>query len=754
MKYSLLKYLTKALLCLAMLGAVLVSCNDDDESGAVVLNSFGPSPVLRGNEIRFIGENLDRVTTVVIPNNIEVTDINVINVNEIRVTVPQEAEVGHVMLKFNGGVITTKTLLGFTEPYEITSIAPVGQSIRAGAEVTITGDYLNNIVKVVFSGDAAVDSADFVSQSRKEIKLTLPKEATSGKLYVEDAAGNQLYSDQELTVLQPAVTSLSATTIKPGQNLTITGSNFDLVSKVVFAGGTEVEAANFVSSSATQIVVATPANLQDGVVTLVAYSGAGIASPNLTTVMPTNLQITAETRFKTYLNVKITGTDLDLVNSVKFTGADAITGFTYQTGTITVAIPAKATDGVVNLSTQSGKSIATTSITLVKPVISGISPSPAKAGADMVITGSDLDLVTAVVFNSNLSVDVTPTDNSITVKVPVDAQSGTTALKLINGTMVTTSLTVVTPEFCYIPELPEGQIDAGTIFSVSVENIDKLTAIQVNGANTQYIVQGSTLYILVPGSANGTTELTLISSNGSVSYDIEVVGASTIETVIYEGPLSLTWSDGGRVIVPITAFEGVGEGSVLKIYFTQTDNWGQAQINNGNWTPISFGELNNNGYLTTDLYGDKSVSSQELVLTQDVLGNINNNASWGNALIIQGQEWIISKISIITSAVKAETIWEGSQDMGNWSAWLQVSSDKFANAKVGRTLVMYVTQGTVAAQYGIRDSNWANYIDYADIPSGATKIEIPIDQVLLDMMKAGGLIFAGHDYTLTKLVIK
>ncbi|MCB0529185.1 MAG: hypothetical protein KDC65_11950, partial [Saprospiraceae bacterium] len=39
---------------------------DDDTSDLIQLNSFGPSPVLRGGELRFIGANLDRVTAIVL----------------------------------------------------------------------------------------------------------------------------------------------------------------------------------------------------------------------------------------------------------------------------------------------------------------------------------------------------------------------------------------------------------------------------------------------------------------------------------------------------------------------------------------------------------------------------------------------------------------------------------------------------------------------------------------------------------------
>ena len=62
------------------------SCSNDDDngSGAVVLEAFGPSPALRGSELTFIGKNLDKVTSVILPEGIEVTDIEVVSKEKIK----------------------------------------------------------------------------------------------------------------------------------------------------------------------------------------------------------------------------------------------------------------------------------------------------------------------------------------------------------------------------------------------------------------------------------------------------------------------------------------------------------------------------------------------------------------------------------------------------------------------------------------------------------------------------------------------
>ena len=139
-----------------------------------------------------------------------------------------------------------------------------------------------------------------------------------------------------------------------------------------------------------------------------------------------------------------------------------------------------------------------------------------------------------------------------------------------------------------------------------------------------------------------------------VTYYVEI----PLEVTIFEGPVSLTWGDGGRFGLATSYFEGLSAGSKMIIYFTQTENWGQVQFNDGYWTNISFEELGG-PVLTTDIVGDKSVTRFELTLTQSILDTILankgdyfgvNSAYQGNgtvAFVIQGSDWIIEKITVL-----------------------------------------------------------------------------------------------------------
>jgi len=440
-KYVLL-FITPAILFISM---YLQSCNTDKEaSDTVELLSFGPMPVARGGELRFIGANLDKVTSIVLPDNIEIQAAMFTSKSStlLKITVPQEAIEGFIVLKTPDGDITTKTALGFSEPIIISSFIPA--TIKPGSELTITGDYLNLIGEVIFTDRISVAKADFISQSRTEIKLLVPGAAQTGKFAISNAKEDPIliYTDELLNVVLPVFTGYSENPVKAGTTLTINGTDLDLVTSIKFAGDKNVT--TFTSQTATSIELVVPLQAQDGKISLFPASNVAVeAASELVLQMP-DVSLTP-TSVKSRGTITVTGTNLDLITEVTF--SSGVTGTIEPGGTsttISIVVPDAAVSGEVTFKTTSNKTLSGGSITVINPVFSSFAPAACKAKDDITITGTNLDLVATVNFGGTDGVikSVATDGNSMVVTVPVGAVDGKITLKTINGTSINSATNI------------------------------------------------------------------------------------------------------------------------------------------------------------------------------------------------------------------------------------------------------------------------------------------------------------------------
>lgn len=434
------KLLYASFLTCLMAGSLFLSgCDQDEALDTPVLKVFGPSPALRGGELEFIGLNLDKVTAVVLQENIEVTDITVVTPEKIIITIPQNAKPGLVTLKTPKGDLKTITPLTFSEPISVSSVSPL--NIKAGEKMTINGDYLNLIAEVIFNDGVVVDSSAFISQTRSKIEVNVPIEAQSGKIIVSNGAEIpiQVYSEATVNVTLPAITSFSPNPVKPGAPLTITGTDFQLVKSIMFAENLSVETFA-VNENKTSITVTVPMDVKQDIFKLVCHSLVEVNSAtDLNLVQPAAVKL-APLPAKNGKNLTITGTDLDLVTKVTFAGNVEGSVVAQSATSIEVGIPATATEGKIIFSTRSGIETQTPELTLVKPQISSISPLALMAGNEITIKGSNLDLVKNIEFKDGILVEVNSNDETtITIATPTAAVSG--AIKLIthNGFELTST---------------------------------------------------------------------------------------------------------------------------------------------------------------------------------------------------------------------------------------------------------------------------------------------------------------------------
>ena len=649
------------MMCLMLFSCLtFTACdNGDDEDtnqykGGISLNVFGPSPVSRGGVLRFLGSGMDKVTAVAIPGCDDITDIEVVSDTEIRVTVPQTAQPGLVVLKTPKGDITTKTELTFTEPIALEAFAPA--EVKPGSELTITGEYLNLIKEVIFADEVTVPADEFVSQSRQEIKVIVPDSAQTGKFILSDGAEipNWIYSEGELEVTLPSVEApLDLVDKKPGDVIRVSGENFDLVKKVQMPNGDEVEFTMTASSEGDELTFTLPDNVSDGEITVLPASDVKVVVATVVVATPSNVVAVPAVNLRGGDMITLKGTNMDLVTDVTFPGVEEAVGLESQNSTeIKVLMPAAAISGDLQLNTNSGKATAV-SIATAKPENISYSAATVPAGEALTVKGVNMDVVSAVVFSGNVEVTVSDaTATAISLTVPTTAETGALLLKMANGEFVEApSLPIEKPVCAYLPALPD-KLVRGRIVELEIVNADKLTNVLLNEASVQYINDAAkgVLMLNVPAELNGTYSLKLISSNGEIAYDVLVVAN---EETVWAGPLDISWGDGGRVLVPAVSFAKVTAGTVMKVYFDQKDQtWAQAQFNYGDWSGIAF-SLFDTTMVPTDIYGWSFESRvMELTLTQEILDNIQ--AKQGDCedqtnvgIIIQGSDLTFTKITIV-----------------------------------------------------------------------------------------------------------
>lgn len=429
-----------SLACILLTGAI-ISCNKDDETpnnGQITLYSFGPTGAKHGDTLRFIGVNLDKVTSIQFTGTNAVVDkanFKSQSSDLIKLIVPTTAEKGYVTLKTPDGDIKTKTQFNLNV---LSTVASFTSPLRPGENVTITGTYLNWIDRVTFAKDKLVKT--FVSQSQTQLVIKVPDDAQTGPLVLHYAGTDSadFETADTLKVKLPTTTALSPNPVKPGTNLTITGTDLDLAKKVILTG-VAAPITTFVSQSATQLVVAVPATAKKGKVVLEALSGVQTTSAtDLDIVLPVSSSISPNP-INLGANLTITGTNLDLAKKVIFAGvAPAQTTFVSQSATqIVVRVPAGARDGKVTLEAASGVQTASASdLDVILPSITGLSPNPVDPGANLTITGTGLDAVTSVIFQNAPAVTslVSQSATQIVVGVPNGALRGKVTVGISNPT--------------------------------------------------------------------------------------------------------------------------------------------------------------------------------------------------------------------------------------------------------------------------------------------------------------------------------
>ena len=727
---NVLKYAAIAALCLSAVS--LTGCkheeyDTDQYAGAVALSAVAPNPVMRGGELRILGTNLENVSEVRFAGGVTVTDFNVTKSGahgELRVMVPLEGPVvGKVsIVTKDGTVLDSFADLEFTEPIELDSFAPA--EVLSGDVVTVKGEYLNNVQEVILGG---VYITEFVSKDRHELKFVVPCDAVTGFVIVGDVneiadpntIPNQIYSATELVVGDPTVNEAAKATYKSGDVITVTGAHLDMIQKVDLVGAADVDFN--VAEDGKSLSFTLPASATDGAVTLTSFAGKAFSAGEIETVTVADLAIKSlaeDGRYKAGCEVEITGSDLDLVSKVDFVNAQA--SFYLDGDKIIATLPAAAKDGSVTVTLDSGKQAYTPEIEVVKPVATGVDKTEAVAGKDkVVVSGTDLDLVTGVTIGDKVQSFITcefsvNSAEEVVVTIPAAAYDGVLTLTAESGYTSETEVIAISynEEISVVYDAPS--FEMGKVISFTGTGLLKVESVSLKGIKVlQYLVRedNAMAFNMPEGVGPGVYRLEFTLLDGtSLTWPVPFeITAPYTETFLFEGSQDLgSWSINWS-LTPADAMvqAGAKAGDILRIYGTPTADWWQIQMFDGHWGGMDLG-LGNGNNVNPNIY-DLSEGYIAIELDADRAEKFTTLTDWGQYGILQGENFIVTGISLIQFGETEKVLFEGPVSL-TWGddGRFGLALSFFEKAAPDSKLIVYFHQTENWGQVQFNDGSWGN----------------------------------------------
>lgn len=361
-------------------GLFMVACGDDDldniqnSVNGVTLKSFGPCPLTRGSSMQVIGVNLGKVSKVLFPKGnqmlydtktYEEAQFKLEQDGNLTVTVPDEVVPGKLRLVVGTDTIVSNSFINFKEEGVIQNVELSSDDMRAGDIITISGEYVWNLVSLKFADEVEVFAEDFIKNTRKEVQVAVPTSAVSGAVTFYDGNSNEIYKDliQNLELRQATVERLSNESPELGDEITIYGKDLDLVGCANFPFVDSVKVT--VNEAGTELKCIVPSKTTAGDINLAQYSGKKVPVA-FTPLMIEVSDVTPKEDLKAGDRVTITGNRLDKVQYILLPGDMALAADEYSGSAtqITFTVPEGMGDGKVIVVQHENYSLETESIAM------------------------------------------------------------------------------------------------------------------------------------------------------------------------------------------------------------------------------------------------------------------------------------------------------------------------------------------------------------------------------------------------------
>lgn len=145
--------------------------------------------------LELTGKNMELITSVLFPGVTEETIPSSSTSTKMTVVVPEGTVSGNLTLNIGSGATVSIAI----ETAKPSNLSCVGE-VKAGEQATITGDNLDLVSGVVFTGNL---EGEIISQSSNQLIVSVPALAQSGNVILKMSNGEQV-SDLNLTVTAPS----------------------------------------------------------------------------------------------------------------------------------------------------------------------------------------------------------------------------------------------------------------------------------------------------------------------------------------------------------------------------------------------------------------------------------------------------------------------------------------------------------------------------------------------------------------------
>ncbi len=628
---------------------------------------------------------------------------------------------------------------------EISVLSYGPNPVLRGGVLTFKGANLDQITEIDLPGAEAITSINVVTSGKNsEINIEVPAEKCEpGIVTLKTAKNGEIKTLTPITYIE----NLKFTGFYVGENkenlvgnvgdvLTIEGDYLNNITSVIFANGATMDAENFKSQTRYQIQLVIPAEagegrfqISDGNNYMYSEGALSINAPEIdaNNAIGKSLIKAGETEV-------LRGTSLDQIASIELNGATVeAADFKSQTASeITFVISSKVADGEITAVTKSGIRISFGEITTVVPSQLVATPSPIKNGAELTITGKDMDLITGIAFPNAKESKLNKVETTkVTSTVPEDAQEGDITMSLDNGKTVTVAYTLVKPT---VTACTPAAITAGEKTIIKGTDLDLVKSVTFPGDVEQTVEK----FAAQNANAIAVTVPTACAGSG---FKLNLKNGTTVNI---DGQLSIKAAT-DPAIASIAPGEAIA-GSTITITGKNFQNIQNLYI--GSYKVNRYTSRTNTE-IVCQVPANAEVGTYKIVMEDP-----DGNKIEGPEFMVVPAEKDIAELVTNMDNGKITYPFDFSWSSGSGKFYLTKEVFEKVKVKVGSKLIVY-KDPTVKGQVQINKNKdgWPTITTIADWDPSKSKLEYVFDETAVEVAHSCGFAIQGDLTGVTKITI-